>query len=215
MRCASERIFNLHVEQHDSTADSTDSSHFSGWPRPHFLTAPGALAMQPGVVARNAHDHSLFLLLHCLPASARVRDVVARSQARCVSGGRRVSVTVAVAARTWQSWTGSLPSNMKDFPAKAGCDGQLLFPAQSVHDIVFAIKCDDVADGQAAVDSILVDLGDHVESKLLVRAFKFDGGKDLTGDVRRRQSGRLDAVSRSYQDFGTGRETLTTACEQL
>lgn len=179
MRCACERMFNLHVEQHDS---DIDCSHFSGWPSRHLLTAPTALTMQPGVVARNIHDHSLFLLLRCAEGSSRARDAVAHSQARCVSGREgRVCVTVAVAGNLWQSWTGSLPVNIKDFPAKVGGDGRQLFPSQSAHDILFAIKCDDAADGQAAVDDILSEVGDHVLSKLLIRGFKFNGGKDLTG----------------------------------
>jgi deferrochelatase/peroxidase EfeB len=183
MRCACERIFNLHVEQHDR---DIDCSHFSGWPSRHLFTAPAALTMQPGVVARNVHDHSLFLLLRCAAGSSRARDTVAHSQSRCVSGSARVCVTVAVSGHLWQSWTGSLPVNMKDFPAKAGADGLQLFPSQSAHDILFSIKCDDAADGQAAVDDILHALGDHVLSKLLIRGFKFNGGKDLTGDEVKR-----------------------------
>ena len=70
---------------------------------------------------------------------------------------------------------------MRDFPSKAGCDGLQLFPPQSVYDIMFTIKCDDADDGHAAVGSILSELGDHLQSKLLVRGFKFNGGKDLTG----------------------------------
>jgi hypothetical protein len=43
---------------------------------------------------------------------------------------------------------------MKDFPAKAGCEGQPLFPAQSVHNMAFTVKCDHAADGEAAVDEV-------------------------------------------------------------
>jgi hypothetical protein len=171
-------MFNLHLEQHVSDADR---SHFSGWPPLHFATAPGALAVQPGVIARNSHDNSLFLLLQCVAGSTRARHVVARSQSLCLSGHRRVCVTAAVAGHLWQSWASALPTGMKDFPAKAGCDGQPLFPAQSVHNIALTVKCDHAADGEAVIDSILRELGDDVESKLLVRGFKFEGGKDLTG----------------------------------
>jgi hypothetical protein len=210
-RCACEYIFNLHVEQHDR---DTDCSHSSGWPTRHFLTAPRALTLQPGVVARNVHDHSLFLLLHCPSGSQRARDVVANSQSRCVSAAQRVSVMAAVSGGLWQSWTGSLPHTMKDFPPKTGCDGQQLFPPQSSHNMLFSIKCDCAADGQAAVDSILSDLGDHVESNLLVRGFKFNGGKDLTGAPRGAQL-KFPPVSRVLQAFGTAPETQTTDCDQL
>lgn len=179
VRCACERIFNLHVEQHDT---DIDCSHPSGWPARHFATAPGALALQPGIIARNTHDHSLFLLLQCISGSHHARDIVANSQSRCVSGiNRRVSVMAAIDGELWRSWTGALPPAMKDFPSKASCDGEQLFPAQSSHNMLFAIKCDNAADGQAAADSILADMGDHVVNRLLVRGFKFDGGKDLTG----------------------------------
>jgi hypothetical protein len=224
MRCACERVFNLHVEQHDA---EIDCSHASGWPARHFVTAPAALTLQPGVVARNTHDHSLFLLLRCIAGSSRARDIVANSQSRCVSGiDQRVSVMAAVDGGLWRSWTGSLPPTMKDFPSKASCDGLQLFPAQSAHNLLFAIKCDNAADGQAAADSIVRDMGDHAQGLLLVRGFKFNGGKDLTGRGRGgrgscclRAAPALQPIPPCYtacytrlQGFGTALEIPTTAC---
>jgi hypothetical protein len=179
LRCACEHIFNLHIEQHDSCMDCT---HSSGWPARHFLTAPRGLNVQPGVVARNTHNHSLFLLIQCPPGSAHARNLLAHSQSRCVSGERRVSLMVAVSVSLWQSLAGSIPNTMKDFPPKFSCGGQQLFPAQSSHNILFVIKCDVAADGHAVIDSILSEMGDHVVQKLLIRGFKFGGGKDLTGN---------------------------------
>ena len=210
MRCVCEHIFNLHVEQHDS---SIDCSHFSGWPVRHFLTAPNALSAQPGTVARNVHDHSLFLLLRCTSGSAPARHVVAHCQSRCISGKQRVCIMTAVSVSLWQSWTGLQPDTMKDFPPKSGCTGQQLFPAQSSYNILFAVKCDVAADGHAVINSILSDLGDHVENKLLIRGFKFGGGKDLTGFCRQpRACRRCRFVSSCFQqDFGTEPEIRTTA----
>jgi hypothetical protein len=124
-----------------------------------------------------------------------------------------VSVMAAVTACLWQTWTGSNHTSIKEFPTKIGCDGQQLFPQQSVHNILFAVKCDRAADGEAVVDSILSDLGDDVQNKLLVRGFKFNGGKDLTGGFAPRCP--VQKLSRDgLQAFGTVPGTQTTAFAQ-